>query len=65
MAPNMMDKVAKEWLIARNIIKETLAQCYQGTIYNRSDEYHERVAVGILARLAGNNPPILLTVEDE
>jgi hypothetical protein len=59
-----LEKIAGEWMIARDIIKDTLAQCYQGTSYNRSEEWHERVAVVIIATLAVHNPPILLAFDD-
>ena len=55
---NPLQTCAREWFIARRIIADYLAEC-DPTLPK------EEQAVAILARLADNNPPILLTFHYE
>jgi len=51
--------VASDWLIVRDVIARALGEMYRGM----PEDVCERNAEAIIARLAGNNPPILLQVE--
>jgi hypothetical protein len=57
---NQLDRIAKEWLAARRIIATALGEWYGG-----SPEKLNRRAEAIIARLANNEPPILLEMQDE
>jgi hypothetical protein len=57
---NQLDRIAKEWLAAREVIAAALGQWYGG-----SPERLSARAEAIIARLAAHDPPILLEMEDE
>ena len=58
-----IDQVAREWLVARNVIADFLEELLSNPAWPR--DVHEGNAVAIIARLASHKPPILLTFEDE
>jgi hypothetical protein len=54
-----LDRIAKEWLAARNVIATALGEWYGG-----SPQMTESRATAIIARLASHDPPILLSMDD-
>ena len=57
----VMDKVAREWLAARNIIAAALSEWYPPISTYKS----EMDAAAILARLAHHKPPLLICQDKE
>ncbi len=63
-----MDTVAREWLTARNIIARFLVELDPRMSRLHEEGYStiaEHNAAAIIARLAGNDPPILLNFIEE
>jgi hypothetical protein len=54
-----LDRIAKEWRAAREVIASALGEWYGGS----PDRLQQRAAA-IIARLAAHNPPILLEMEE-
>ncbi len=57
---DMMNEIAREWLAARDVIAEAVAD-FTGFTASASESY----AASIIARLAHHKPPILLRSEDQ
>lgn len=56
-----MNAIAREWLAARTVIADFLAEISGGQRVHKS--VHEHNAAAILARLAHHKPPILISME--
>jgi hypothetical protein len=56
-----LEKVAREWLVARDIIADFLQELRP----DMSKDHLEHNAAAILARLANHSPPILLEFWEE
>ena len=56
--PDQLQRVAEEWVTARDVIAEVLIQYAHVT-----EARGRRLAEAIIARLAANKPPILLEIE--
>ena len=56
---NQLDRIAKEWLAARQVIATALGEWYGG-----SPERLQAKADAIIARLAAHDPPILLEMSE-
>lgn len=54
---NRLDRIAKEWIAARDTIADFLFES------GMDRERAEILAEAIIARLAAHNPPILLSME--
>lgn len=55
----MDDGVVAEWLMARKVVMDFLKELQP----NSSQETIEHNAAALIARLAGHNPPILLSIQ--